>query len=80
MSTTDEDAETSADRSAAVRAFYESHPYPVPTRAPVAIETPLETVDRRPRSSLWARRIGSNSMAFEKPPSRSRLDDRPGSS
>jgi hypothetical protein len=30
MSTTDEDAETSADRSAAVRAFYESHLYPAP--------------------------------------------------
>ena len=30
MSVTGEDAEMSADRAAAVRAFYESHPYPAP--------------------------------------------------
>ena len=30
MSTTGEDAEMSADRAEAVRAFYESHPYPAP--------------------------------------------------
>jgi SAM-dependent methyltransferase len=30
MSTTREDTETSADRAEAVRAFYESHPYPAP--------------------------------------------------
>ena len=30
MSTTDEDAETPADRAEAIRAFYESHPYPAP--------------------------------------------------
>ena len=30
MSATGEDAEMSADRAAAVRAFYESHPYPAP--------------------------------------------------
>ena len=30
MSTTDEDAETPADRAQAIRAFYESHPYPAP--------------------------------------------------
>ena len=30
MSTTDEGAETPADRAQAIRAFYESHPYPAP--------------------------------------------------
>jgi SAM-dependent methyltransferase len=30
MSTRDEGAETAADRAAAIRAFYESHPYPAP--------------------------------------------------